>query len=112
MDYTLSTFLPECSLSNEPKVRTEIEGKIGLPPADSSVPLLMHLLISFMKGIGSSNQEEDKPSEPTRFSEPTGADPPVPSNLIPSEKIEEPVVQSKEILTAEEEVKSSPVNPI
>lgn len=76
------------------------------------MPLLMHLLVSFMKGIATSNPEEDKPTEAARFSEPTGADPPVPSNLIPSDKVEEPVVQKQEVLTAEEEVKSTPVNPI
>lgn len=32
MDYTLSTFLPECSLSQEPKTRQELEDKIGLQP--------------------------------------------------------------------------------
>ena len=44
MDYTLSTFLPECSLSQEPKTRQEIEGKIGLPSCNTSMPLLMHLI--------------------------------------------------------------------
>jgi len=55
MDYTLSTFLPECSLSQEPKTRTELEEKIGLPPSNTSMPLLMHLILSFQKGVGGTN---------------------------------------------------------
>jgi hypothetical protein len=62
MDYTLSTFLPECSLSQEPKTRNQIEEKIGLPPADSSMPIIMHLILSFMKGIRTTLVEpEEKP---------------------------------------------------
>ena len=60
MDYTLSTFLPECSLSQEPRSRPEIENQIGLPPAENSVPLLMHLLLSFTKGIRTSKEEEQE----------------------------------------------------
>jgi hypothetical protein len=31
MDYTLSTFLPECSLSQEPRTRAEIEKRLNIP---------------------------------------------------------------------------------
>ena len=44
MDYTLSTFLPECSLSQEPKSRQEIEKNVGLNNCNTSMPLLMHLI--------------------------------------------------------------------
>ena len=54
MDYTLSTFLPECSLSQEPKTRQELEDKIGLQPWNTSMPLLMHLILSFQKGVTSA----------------------------------------------------------
>lgn len=50
MDYTLSTFLPECSLSQEPKTRQEIEQKVGLSSCNTSMPLLMHLINSVRNG--------------------------------------------------------------
>mmetsp|Transcript_30881 Transcript_30881/g.30429 ORF Transcript_30881/g.30429 Transcript_30881/m.30429 type:complete len:83 (+) Transcript_30881:205-453(+) len=50
MDYTLSTFLPECSLSQEPKTRQEIEKNIGMEPSGTSMPLLMHLINSVKNG--------------------------------------------------------------
>lgn len=54
MDYTLSTFLPECSLSQEPKTRQELEEKVGLPPSNTSMPLLMNLIMGFQKGTNST----------------------------------------------------------
>jgi len=63
MDYTLSTFLPECSLSQEPKSRDQICDNIGLPAAEPSIPILMHLLLSFMKGLTTSHKEPEKPAE-------------------------------------------------
>ena len=46
MDYTLSTFLPECSLSQEPKTRPEKEKRLNMPSCNTSMPLLMILLIN------------------------------------------------------------------
>lgn len=54
MDYTLSTFLPECSLSQEPKSRPELEEKLGVTQSNSSMPLLMNLILNFQKGVTSS----------------------------------------------------------
>lgn len=62
MDYTLSTFLPECSLSQEPKTRTEMEEKIGLPQWNTSMPLLMHLILWFQKGV--TNNKNASPGVP------------------------------------------------
>jgi hypothetical protein len=50
MDYTLSTFLPECSLSQEPKTRGEIENRVGLNSCNTSMPLLMHLINAVKNG--------------------------------------------------------------
>ncbi len=50
MDYTLSTFLPECSLSQEPKSRQEIEKNVGMEPSSTSMPLLMHLINNMKNG--------------------------------------------------------------
>ena len=61
MDYTLSTFLPECSLSQDPKSRDQICEKIGLPQAEPSIPILMHLLLSFMKGLSTNIKAPEKP---------------------------------------------------
>jgi hypothetical protein len=115
MDYTLSTFLPECSLSNEPRSRPEIENKIGMPPADSSMPLLMHLILSFMKGVRTTlpGEEKEKPAPSPAKMEEAPVDPPLPGNLIPSDKKSEAEIEARSsVLTAEEEVKSTPVNPV
>eukprot|EP00344_Euplotes_crassus_P011504 CAMPEP_0197003670 /NCGR_PEP_ID=MMETSP1380-20130617/11218_1 /TAXON_ID=5936 /ORGANISM="Euplotes crassus, Strain CT5" /LENGTH=269 /DNA_ID=CAMNT_0042422241 /DNA_START=243 /DNA_END=1053 /DNA_ORIENTATION=+ len=73
MDYTLSTFLPECSLSQEPKTRQEIEKNIGMEPSGTSMPLLMHLINSVKNGAAAkaplSNNLVD-PIEPNKEEKP------------------------------------------
>lgn len=59
MDYTLSTFLPECSLSQEPKSRQEIEQKVGLSSCNTSMPLLMHLINSVKNGSAKAPQNNN-----------------------------------------------------
>lgn len=59
MDYTLSTFLPECSLSQEPKTRQEIEKNVGLPPSNTSMPLLMHLINAVKNGVAKAPQNNN-----------------------------------------------------
>ena len=93
MDYTLSTFLPECSLSQEPKTRNEIENQVGLDPTDTSMPLLMHLIVSFMKGVKTKLPNGDRPQ---------------PAESSPaSEKQEKP---ASNLLDVDDEVKSKPMN--
>lgn len=58
MDYTLSTFLPECSLSQEPKTRQEIEQKVGLDNCNTSMPLLMHLINAVKNGAASGRSPQ------------------------------------------------------
>lgn len=91
MDYTLSTFLPECSLSQEPKSRDEIENKVGLPPSSTSMPLLMHLILSFQKGAtGIHNASPDGPKINNLMDHSASADKknesPVTDNLLWSDK--------------------------
>jgi hypothetical protein len=64
MDYTLSTFLPECSLSQEPKSRGEIESKVGLPSSNTSMPLLMHLINSVKNMDSKAPQKNNFVNEP------------------------------------------------
>lgn len=64
MDYTLSTFLPECSLSQEPKTRTEIEKKVGLPASNTSMPLLMHLINAVKNGVANVPMQNNLVSPP------------------------------------------------
>jgi hypothetical protein len=107
MDYTLSTFLPECSLCHEPNSRSEIEAKVGLPPADTSIPLLMHLILSFMKGITTNLKEEEmKKPEPVVNTTET----PMPSGLLPADDKKEEIKSS--MLTVEDDVKATPVMPV
>ena len=111
MDYTLSTFLPECSLSNEPKGRGEIEKKIGLEEGESSMPVLMHLLLSFMKGVRTTHGADEKPApSPAKINEETN-DFPMPNNLIPSDPKKEDEIKT-DVLGVEDEVKTTPVNPV
>ena len=107
MDYTLSTFLPECSLSQEPKTKDQIEKKIGLPPSDNSMPVLMHLLMSFMKGIKTSNPEYESSAPPESPVQPPSSGVPVPGNMIPESDFPEKIqpVQADE-LSVEEKVES------
>ena len=65
MDYTLSTFLPECSLSQEPKTRQEIEQKVGLNACSTSMPLLMHLINNVKNNAGGA-----APAQKNNFVEP------------------------------------------
>lgn len=51
MDYTLSTFIPESSLHSEPRSRADIEDKVGLDNCETSMPLIMHLLLAFKQGV-------------------------------------------------------------
>mmetsp|Transcript_9161 Transcript_9161/g.10371 ORF Transcript_9161/g.10371 Transcript_9161/m.10371 type:complete len:293 (+) Transcript_9161:199-1077(+) len=64
MDYTLSTFLPECSLSQEPKSRADIEAKVGLNSSSTSMPLLMHLINNCKNGGGSAPPQTNNFIEP------------------------------------------------
>lgn len=56
MDYTLSTFLPECSLSQEPKTRQEIEKRLNMSPSSTSMPLLMHIINAVKNGVAKAPQ--------------------------------------------------------
>ena len=59
MDYTLSTFLPECSLSQEPKTRPEIEKRLNMPSCNTSMPLLMHLVNAIKNGAAKAPQNNN-----------------------------------------------------
>ena len=99
MDYTLSTFLPECSLSQEPKTRKEIEDEVGLDPTDTSMPLLMHLILSFIKGVTTNLPEDQR----NRFSKPAEE---------AAENVDKnPPRPDAQVLDVEEEVKSKPQEP-
>ena len=75
------------------------------------MPILMHLLLSFMKGAR-SNLKEEKPTSPEKpeMQEDT-KEMPMPGNLIPSDvKKEEDI--TPDVLGVEDEVKTTPVNPV
>lgn len=59
MDYTLSTFLPECSLSQEPKTRQEIEKRLNMPSCNTSMPLLMHAVNAIKNGLAKQPQNNN-----------------------------------------------------
>ena len=41
MDYSLAVYLPEASLTQEPKKRDDLDAKAGLPAASAREPLLL-----------------------------------------------------------------------
>ena len=75
------------------------------------MPVLMHLLLSFMKGARSTNSNDEKPApSPAKITEETN-DFPMPSNLIPSDVKKEEEITT-DVLGVEDTVKTTPVNPV
>ena len=76
------------------------------------MPVLMHLLLSFMKGMRTNLKGgESKPAEtPEKVQEET-KEFPMPGNLIPSDVKKEEEIKT-EVLGVEDEVKTTPVNPV
>lgn len=75
------------------------------------MPILMHLLLSFMKGVRTSLSTDEKPApSPQKAKEETN-DFPMPGNLIPSDVKKDEEIAST-VLDVEDSVKSLPVNPV
>ena len=76
------------------------------------MPVLMHLLLSFMKGMRTTLSDGTKPHavSPEKVQEET-KETPMPGNLIPSDVKKEEEIKT-EVIGVEDEVKTTPVNPV
>jgi FGFR1 oncogene partner len=60
MDYSLSTFIPECSISPERLKREELIAKLGIKGASSDLPLLNMIVLYFIEAV---NKEPERVNE-------------------------------------------------
>ena len=75
-----------------------------MTPADSSMPLMVHLLLSFMRGITTSFKDADE-AAPAPVPTKSGSDAPMPSNLLP-------VNDTKKKSKPAANMNTGPVNPV